>query len=256
MRGHNGRMARRKSASTTLRLTPEQCRAVDAYAIDQLGIPGVVLMENAGRNCADLIERWGRTRLTRGGMPKRSAGMCRSINVAIVCGKGNNGGDGFVIARHLAQRAHRVTIDVTEDPTTLTGDAAINHAIAEKMQIPIRRLTAATITSAVRRWRTCDVLVDALFGTGFRGALREPTASVVTRINGLNAPLIVAIDVPSGLDAETGTAQGPAIEADRTITFLAEKSGYTNRNAKPHLGKVSVVDIGAPTDYILRRLGI
>lgn len=249
-------MAKKMSTSRTLQLTLEQCRAVDAYAIHQLGIPGVVLMENAGRNCTDLIERWGRTRASKGGMPKHGAGMGRSLRVAVLCGKGNNGGDGFVIARHLAHRGHRVTIDVTADPATLTGDAAINHAIAKKMRLPIRRLNAAKIASAIRRWRSCDVLVDAVFGTGFSGTLREPVATYVGRINQLSGPLIVAIDVPSGLDAEAGIAQGPAIEADHTITFLAAKSGYANRRAKRYLGKVTVVDIGAPIRFILGQLGI
>jgi len=138
----------------------------------------------------------------------------------------------------------------------LAGDAAINHAIAEKMQLPIRRLSNVTLSSAVRRWRACDVLVDAIFGTGFRDALREPAARFVLQMNELSAPLVVAIDVPSGLDAETGEAHGPAVEADRTITFLAEKSGYGNPRARRHLGKVTVVDIGAPTRFILRNLEI
>jgi len=238
-------MAGKKSTNKTLRLTLEQCRAVDAYAIRKLGIPGVVLMENAGRNSTDFIERWGRTRVKD-----------RPLRVCVVCGKGNNGGDGFVIARHLAHRGHRVTIDVTADPATLTGDAAINHAIARKMRLPIRRLNAAKIASAIRRWRSCDVLVDAVFGTGFSGTLREPVATYVGRINQLSGPLIVAIDVPSGLDAKTGIAQGSAIEADHTITFLAAKSGYANRRAKRYLGKVTVVDIGAPTEFILKQLRI
>jgi NAD(P)H-hydrate epimerase len=246
-------MTERDAVKQTLRLTPRECRAIDGYAINELGIPGVVLMENAGRNCADLIERWGQARVKRGGIPKQSAGI---LKLAIICGKGNNGGDGFVIARHLAHRGHQVTIDVTADPATLTGDAATNHAIAEKMKLQIRRLSTKSIGAAVRRWLACDIIVDAMFGTGFSGALREPLAGFVKRINELDGSLVVAIDVPSGLDAETGEAQGPAIEAEHTITFLAEKSGYANRHARRYLGKVTVVDIGAPTKYILRQLGI
>jgi NAD(P)H-hydrate epimerase len=242
-------MTSRDAEKQTLRLTPGECRAVDSYAINELGIPGVVLMENAGRNCADLIEQWGEDRLKHGV-------VCRALRAVIVCGKGNNGGDGFVIARHLAHRGHQVTIDVTADPATLIGDAAINHAIADKMRLPIRRLSANNIDAAVRRWRGCDVIVDAMFGTGFSGALREPLADFVRQINKLDGPQVVAVDVPSGLDAETGEVQGLAIEAEHTITFLAEKSGYANSQAKRYLGKVTVVDIGAPTKYILRRLGI
>lgn len=234
------------SQSKTSRLSVARTRAVDRYAIEVLGIPGVVLMENAGRNAADLIER--RLKIPRSvrSAPKR---------IAIICGKGNNGGDGFVIARHLALRGYPVSIDFFGRTEDLAGDAAVNHAIVKRMGLPIRRLhDRRTLVAATRRWRKCAVIVDALLGTGFTGQVREPLASVITTINGLRGPLIAAVDVPSGLNADTGTADGPAIEADMTVTFVAAKSGYGQSTARKHLGRLHVVDIGAPTGFILKRL--
>lgn len=241
-------------------LTREQCRAVDRYAIEELAIPGVVLMENAGRNAADLIAGW---------MAERRAAMADTAaepmngRVCIVCGRGNNGGDGFVIARHLAIRGCDVAIDLAADPASLAGDAAVNHEIVRKMGLSVETLhDADAVGRAAGRWSGAAVIVDALLGTGFSGEVREPLASVIEHINqaggtspGERGPLVVAIDVPSGLDADTGTAAGPVVRAHHTITFLAEKTGYQNATARGCLGRVWVADIGAPTELILRRLG-
>lgn len=243
-------------------LTLEQSRAVDRYAIEELGLPGIVLMENAGRGAADLIERWLLARARRQRRPPGPAaldsargGVRGAPRVAIVCGKGNNGGDGFVVARHLAIRGYDVSIDLAADPAGLTGDAAVNHAITCNMGLPVRPLAGdGALSSAARRWRGCAVVVDALLGTGFTGELRDPLASIVARINALKGPLIVAIDVPSGLEAGTGRVGGLAVKADRTITMVSAKQGYAAASAKPYLGRVFVVDIGAPADLILRRL--
>jgi NAD(P)H-hydrate epimerase len=229
-----------------LRLTCAQCREVDQYAIEELGIPGVVLMENAGRNAADLIEER---------LADRPGAQERPGRIAVVCGGGNNGGDGFVVARHLTHRGHEVWIDLMADPARLAGDAAVNHAIVQKMGVPIRPLCdLAAIPTAVHRWHRSDVIVDALLGTGFAGAVREPMAEVIRQINGLSGPLVVAIDVPSGLDADTGQVAGEAVRAHQTVTFLAEKSGYARESARAYTGRITVVDIGAPTMLILSRL--
>jgi len=227
-------------------LTRAQCRVVDRYAINELGIPGVVLMENAGRNATDLIERWLRA---------RRKGTNRGRRVAVICGRGNNGGDGFVITRHLVHRGYGVSVDLFGDPSSLAGDAAVNYAIVAQMGVSIRPLDRGRpLAGAARRWRRCDVLVDALLGTGFAGEVREPLASVVRRINALDGPLVVAVDVPSGLDADTGEPGGVAVRAHRTVTFLAAKVGYRKKAAKSYVGRLAVVDIGAPTRLILDRL--
>ena len=117
-------------------LTRAQVRAVDRYAIEELGIPSVVLMENAGRNAAERIDRW----LREHWLPARGDASSSPGRVAIVSGNGNNGGDGFVIARHLTQRGHDVRIDLAAEPPALTPDAATNHAVARNMNIPIEPL--------------------------------------------------------------------------------------------------------------------
>ncbi len=247
MAGHNSGMAKESVMPKRpgVRLTREQCRAVDRYAIERLAIPGVVLMENAGRHAADLIDRWLCARLR----PVRRAGR-----VVILCGRGNNGGDGFVIARHLTRAGHAVSVDLLARPDDLTGGAAVNHTIAVRMKLPVRYLTAAQLPAAARRWAGCDVLVDALLGTGFAGQVREPLASVITRINRLRGPLVVAVDVPSGLDANTGLPGGVAVRAHRTVTFLARKVGFAEESARRYVGRVTVADIGVPLGMVLERL--
>jgi len=228
-------------------LTRQQCQQADRYAIEQLGIPGALLMENAGRNAADAVERCLRRKIGRSAPGK----------AAVVCGRGNNGGDGFVVARHLALRGHRVTVDLLADPDQLSGDAALNHAIAAAMEIPIHRLAdAKDLEAAGARWADSDVLVDAMLGTGFSGTIREPLAGIIECINGLTGPTVLAVDIPSGLDADTGEPGGVAIRADHTVTFLAAKVGCTARRAKPFVGRLSVVHIGAPIALIVKRLGI
>ncbi len=207
----------------------------------------MVLMENAGRCAADVIEVCLKARA-------RSRGRIGAT--AVVCGRGNNGGDGFVIARHLCLRGCQVDIDLLADPRELRGDAAVNHAVAERMGITIRRLDGTkALAAAARRWASCAVVVDSLLGTGFSGEVREPLAGVIGRINGLSGPTIVAIDVPSGLDADTGEAGGIAVRADVTVTFLAAKVGMVKSVAKSYVGRVIVADIGAPLELLARRLG-
>ncbi len=237
-----------REAKTELRLTREQVRAVDAYAIETLGIPGALLMENAGRCATDRIEE----ALAEKGLAGKG-----NLQITVLCGKGNNGGDGFVIARHLVHRGYAVTINLTCDSDDLSGDAATNHKIAARMNIPMVRIDdAAALPEASTRWRECAVVVDALLGTGVKGAARDPYATIIQHVNAIEGPMIVAVDVPSGLDVDTGSAEGPAIQADLTVTFVAMKTGYAQPSAKEYLGRVVVADIGAPTAWIVRALGI
>lgn len=227
-------------------LTRARIRDVDRYAIEELGIPGIVLMENAGRNAAGLIAAWVRRKTDTAGGDRR---------VAVICGRGNNGGDGLVIARHLHQWGLPVSVDLAGDPDGLSPDALTNYRIVERMGLTVRRVDGGPpLASAARRWGRCGVLVDALLGTGFRGSVRSPASEVIERLNRVKGPLKVAIDVPSGLDADEGQAEGPAVEADRTITMVATKVGFTRREARRYVGRVHVVDIGVSAEMILRRL--
>jgi NAD(P)H-hydrate epimerase len=205
---------------TTPFLTRSQVRELDRRAVEEFGVPGVVLMENAGRGAAELLLRLG----VEG-------------TVAICCGKGNNGGDGFVIARHLDIRGVSVRVHLVVPPEGLAGDAAINYRIIERSNIPIVR-GIETLSDA--QW-----IVDALLGTGLSGAVRPPFWGAIDAINRRGAS-VLAVDIPSGLDCDTGTPLGIAVHADHTATFVAPKAGFQNPAARPWLGQVHLLDIGAP----------
>ncbi len=225
-------------------LTREQCRQVDRYAIDVLGIPGVVLMENAGRNVAEHIHR----------LPHRRRRARRAV---ILAGKGNNGGDGFVIARHLARLGWAVGVQLAADPSGLSGDALVNFAPLERMDIPCRRIDSSPDLAALSgEWERSDVIVDALLGTGFEGQVREPLAGIIRAVNTVRSPAVIAVDIPSGLDADSGRPGGAAVQADQTVTFLAHKRGFQAKSAARFTGKVFVADIGIPLEHVLGRLGI
>jgi NAD(P)H-hydrate epimerase len=205
---------------------------VDRRAIEEYGIPSVVLMENAGRNAAENILRLAPTFST----------------TAIICGSGNNGGDGFVIARHLHNAGKHVRLLLTCPPESLAGDAAINHGIVAKMNLACSTWDSAGKSSVFLK--ECDVIVDALLGTGFQGDVRPPMDAVIDAINQSGCPNIFAIDVPSGLDCDTGRPSGHTVRAHHTITFVARKLGFDQPGAAEFTGRVHVAEIGAPIEII------
>lgn len=223
-------------------LSRDQIREVDRLAIEELGIPGVVLMENAGRNCAEQIRR----RLRPDG----------GARVIVFCGPGNNGGDGFVIARHLTNAGAVVQVYLAGDPERLRGESATNHAIARKMGLPVEPIAdEAAAREAAGTIRQGDVIVDALLGTGFSGEVREPMATLVVAMNDAPKALGVAVDVPSGLDCDNGSAAAATFRADLTITFVAPKRGLIKPEAGPWVGELVTCDIGAPRSLIDRVRG-
>ena len=209
----------------------EQLRAIDAWAIEQRGIPSLDLMERAGGGLADLTEE-----------------VAPSGRVAAVCGKGNNGGDGLVAARLLRERGREVEVIVTGDPAELSGDPAENlRRLPGDPPVPYgsggeRALDAAALAD---RLRGASVVVAALLGTGFSGAPREPIAGAIRAISDSGVPAVAA-DVPSGVDASTGAVEGVAVRATATATFHAPKIGLYVNPGKRHAGIVRVVDIGVP----------
>lgn len=218
-------------------LTREQVRCVDRLAVSEFGMSGLVLMENAGRGAAEIVDReYG---------PPASA--------LIICGTGNNGGDGFVIARHLSNRGWSVRIAVGGGAEKLTPDASVNAFITGKMRIPT---TLVDSEQAVRLLpgliRDDDVIVDALLGTGFAGSVREPAASLIRTLNDAQKRAMIAIDIPSGLDCDTGTPGGVAVKACHTVTFVGPKVGFAVPGAADYVGTVHVVDIGCPKELIDR----
>ncbi len=219
-------------------LTRAQVREVDRRAIEEYGILGIVLMENAGRNAAGLIRYW-----TPSDGP-----------VVIVCGRGNNGGDGFVIARHLHNAGIRVELLLTCDIVQLTGDAATNARIVEKMGLPLRMFdTVERIADQRPALRRARIIVDALLGTGFSGQVRSPMDLAIAAINEearAGGAKVVAIDLPSGLDCDTGEPSNATVKADHTITFVARKAGFDAPGAAAYTGEVHVAGIGAPGEII------
>jgi NAD(P)H-hydrate epimerase len=196
-----------------------QQRAVDEWAIDECGIPGLELMERAGTGMADAVQRLAPTGL-----------------IAAVCGKGNNGGDGLVCARRLRELGRDVRVHLLGAPDELRGDARANY---ERLPgDPPEPLHPARLRGAAG-------IVDAILGTGFSGEPREPAASAIEAINAAGAT-VVACDVPSGVDASTGEVHGAAVNADATITFHAGKPGLWIAPGKGRAGDVIVVDIGIP----------
>ncbi len=222
-------------------LTREQVREVDRRAIEEYGIPGVVLMENAGRGATECIRRSLDANHGAGGL---------RMAVAIVCGGGNNGGDGFVIARHLFNAGYKPELYLTCDPETLTGDAKINYDITSRMHLPMHDFRSkADVEEKIRRIRDAAIVVDAILGTGFHGKVRWPVDFAIQWLNE-SSSFICAIDVPSGLDCNTGEPSNSTILANETITFVARKTGFRSENAVPYLGRVEVVDIGAPPEIV------
>jgi NAD(P)H-hydrate epimerase len=213
-------------------MTRDQVRAVDAWAINELGVPGVVLMENAGRGCAEFI----REKLNEIAKPK----------VCIFCGTGNNGGDGYVIARHLSNSGFEVAVVVCGDRTRIKGDAKINLDILDRTGLSVDQLNLAEDDVGPR---VCELtagghlIVDSLFGTGLSGQIRDDYKKLIGSLNSCECP-ILAVDIPSGLDCDTGRPLGAAIEASWTVTFVAVKKGLTAAQAARYTGEVFVASIG------------
>ncbi|HEX7508292.1 MAG TPA: NAD(P)H-hydrate dehydratase [Polyangia bacterium] len=220
-----------------LLLTAAQMRAVDTAVIETLGIPGLVLMENAGRGVADIIEG---ERLA----PHSVSGL----DVRVVCGAGQNGGDGFVLARHLLCRGAKVRVLLALPREKVTGDAAVFaralHAIDPNC---IQDLSAESETKI---WQAqlagAAVVVDALFGTGLRSHIEGAPAAAIAAINATHA-LRVSVDIPSGLDADDGTMRGAVVQAHITATMACRKLGLVLEAEAP-VGRIEIVDLGVAVE--------
>jgi NAD(P)H-hydrate epimerase len=220
-------------------LTREQSRRIDRLAAEEFGMSGLVLMENAGRGVADVLCKLG------------IAGP-----VVICCGKGNNAGDGFVIARHLDLRGYSVRVLVWADPAELTGDAEVNFQILKKTTVPIEIFGNCHDSERLAKLLTDAAwIVDALLGTGARGEPRAPLDTVIDQLNAATAPKL-AIDLPSGLDCDTGMAALHTIRAAQTCTFVAAKPGFFVPDAEQYIGRLHVLDIGAPRQVIEKVLDV
>jgi len=213
-------------------MTKDQVRAVDSWAINTLGIPGVVLMENAGRSCAELI--------------KEKLKAITEPKVCIFCGTGNNGGDGYVIARHLLNSGFEVIVVICGDRMKVKGDAKINLDVLEKLGRPIEQLNPKDddVPARIKVFTAdADMIVDGLFGTGLSGPLRDDYIQLIESINACDCP-ILAVDIPSGLDCDSGRPLSTAVKASCTVTFVAVKKGFISEIAASYTGEIYIASIG------------
>lgn len=209
-------------------LTRDQVRRLDQDAIRLLGIPGLLLMENAAR------------------------GVCRAIaqsgpwqRILIVAGHGNNGGDGLAVARLLAAEGILAEVFLVSGNRVLSSDAQTNFDILIRSGMVVRQPDAAELRVALRGLSERDLIVDALLGTGIRGEVVSPYVEAIQEINQSGAA-VLAVDLPSGMDCDTGAVRGVCVRADRTVTFVARKRGFGFSGADRFTGTVEVCSIGIP----------
>lgn len=215
-------------------VTSGEMKRIDRLAIEQYLIPGLILMEHAGKAVADVL--------------------CREYpgakKILVLCGKGNNGGDGFVAARHLVNRGLEVLVWLCADPGALNPDPRSHFRILEKMGIPVREIGSG---KGEIPWgemaSSADVVVDALFGIGIRSDLSGFFRDLVNGTN-RSGKKILAVDIPSGLDADTGKIMGASIRADLTVTLAAPKKGLYLNDGPSAAGKIFTADIGIPRNLL------
>jgi hydroxyethylthiazole kinase-like uncharacterized protein yjeF len=201
-----------------------QMRDLDRKASEIYGVPGLVLMENAGRGTANLILQKFHPR-----------------NVLILCGKGNNGGDGFVIARYLAEHKIGVEVMLLSEVSEIKGDAAVNFKGLKD--------TGVTVRGFAKDMGAYDVLVDAILGLGLKSEVAGIYKEAIEAVNASGKP-VVAVDIASGLDADDGTVHGAAVKASMTATMAALKHGLLKGKGPEHSGEITVIDIGLPQDLL------
>jgi ADP-dependent NAD(P)H-hydrate dehydratase / NAD(P)H-hydrate epimerase len=216
-------------------LPTRKMQALDRWAIRTIGIPSLCLMENAGRLVAEEVKKFLR----------RSRSRSRGREVLVIAGTGNNGGDGFVAARHLLNAGVRVKILLAGSPGRMTPDAALNFKVARKLKIPIKTGRVVSTSALLREFAKSDVIIDALFGTGLARAVDGEYRALIEAMNASRKP-IIAIDIPSGLDGTTGRVWGAAVKARKTVTLAHSKRGFFINEGPRCTGRVVCVDIGIP----------
>jgi NAD(P)H-hydrate epimerase len=212
-------------------VTAAEMRELDRRTIEEVGVPALVLMENAGRTTYQVLRRE---------FPDLAG------PVAVVAGRGNNGGDGFVVARYLANDRVPVTVFLLAEKGQVQGDARVNLEILGRMGVEVVEvLTEADLSPAVHHLSRADLIVDALLGTGLNSPVRGLMAALIDRLNHLRPP-ILAVDIPSGLCADTGEPLGAAVEADVTVTYGYPKLGQILPPGRDYVGRLWQADISIP----------
>lgn len=216
-------------------LRKEKIRLLESLAISDFKIPGLILMENAGSKAAEIIYKE---------LPDPTRDQ-----VTILCGKGNNGGDGFVIARHLNNLGVSVKVYLFADRQLLIGDAKVNLEILYKMKVFVEEVL--NIEKVSETIKSSNVIVDAMLGTGVDGEIKESLKLIIRVINNQPNKIIYAIDTPTGLDCNTGVVLGECVKATKTLTFIAAKTGFYLEKGPENCGKIIIIDISIPSDLIV-----
>lgn len=211
-------------------VTANEMRLFDEWATNFIGIPGILLMENAGREVAEQVYN---TFFTK----KKSYDT-----VNIFCGTGNNGGDGMVVARHLLIKNVKVKVYIVGGVSSLSADSELNFRILRKMGMLVYPLLSEKDVAKVRYGKK-DIIVDAIFGIGLNKEMGSVQRDMIESINASNLP-VISVDIPSGLNANTGEDWGAAIHATRTITFVYPKRAFFTKKGKELTGNLVVTDIG------------
>lgn len=205
-------------------LSVKQMRSLDAVTSEKYGISSIILMENAGQSLA--------------GETVKTVSKLKNKRIAVVCGSGNNAGDGFVAARYLINRGFNVKVVLAKKKQSFfKGDCKINFDILKKLK--------ADISFERRHIKKAGLLIDAVLGTGLNGIVDGYTAEIIEEINASGA-YVISADIPSGMNGDSGEAAGHAVKADKTVTFAFKKNAFKNMQAKRYTGKIITVDIGIP----------
>lgn len=223
-------------------LSRDELRTLDRVAVDEMGVPSILLMENAAMGAARCIDRM--------------LGVLEPGPVVVVAGPGNNGGDGLAVARQLHIRGHTVVVSLVGDEHGLTPDSAANlramrscGLVLDEVSDPDGRVVGEHLSARLAA-RSAAVVVDGLLGTGLNRDVVGPASGAIGAINEARragrAACVVALDLPSGLDADTGLPLGDAVRADATLTFAALKTGFFSLEAQPYLGEIVLLPIGVP----------
>lgn len=219
----------------------KEMRQMDQYTMERLGLPGVVLMENAGAKVVEEI---------------LSCDLCEHSKVVVLAGGGNNGGDGFVIARRLFDLGVKPLLCLMVNPERLKGDAKIHFDVYVNRGLPVFYLQENTKAAFQKELEQADIIVDAILGTGVNGPVRPPLDLVISLVNEYKGQkLIISVDIPSGVSSDTGKVVGAAIKANKTVTFVFPKKGFFLQDGPRYVGEWKAVDISVPPS-IMTDLGL
>jgi len=208
---------------------------MDQYTMGEIGLPGVVLMENAGARVVEEILQISN----------------KNSRVIVLSGGGNNGGDGFVIARRLVDSGFNPLLCLLVDPDGLKGDAKIHYKVYKNRSLPLFQLKKDNFDTLIHELNQADIIVDSILGTGVNGPVREPFKTVISLVNTVGGKKhIISVDIPSGVSSDTGKVEGDAIKASKTITFVFPKKGFFLNEGPRYIGEWKAVDISVPISIV------